>query len=62
MKIWYKSKIKVSDGEGIFYCAIIIRPGKDLLLTWRGWPQIPVTCGGYRAGGLAGYHNGLLIG
>ena len=32
----------VPDGEGNFYCAIIMRPGKDLLSTRRGWPQIPV--------------------
>jgi hypothetical protein len=35
-------ELMVSDCEGIFYCAIIIRPRKDQLSTRRGWPQIPV--------------------
>ena len=55
-------ELMVPDGEGNFYCAIIMRPGKDLLSTRRGWPQIPVHSSGYRSGVLAGYHNGLLIG
>jgi hypothetical protein len=35
-------ELVVSDGDGIFFCAIIMRPGKYLLSTRRGWPQIPV--------------------
>jgi hypothetical protein len=54
--------LMVPDGDGIFYCAIIMWPGKDLLSTRRGWPQIPVHMRRDRSGVLAGYHNGLLIG
>jgi len=32
----------VPDGEGIFYCEIIMRPRKNLLSARSGWPQIPV--------------------
>ena len=38
----HELELMVPDGDGIFYCAIIMRPGKDLLSTRRGWPQIPV--------------------
>ena len=38
----HELELMIPDGEGIFYCAIIMRPGKDLLSTRRGWPQIPV--------------------
>jgi hypothetical protein len=31
----------VPDGEGNFYCVIIMRPGKDLLSARRGRPQKP---------------------
>jgi hypothetical protein len=34
--------LMVPGGEGIFYCAIIMRPRKNLLSARRGWPQIPV--------------------
>jgi hypothetical protein len=39
-------ELMVPDGDGIFYCAIIMRPGKDQLSTRRGWPQIPVHMAG----------------
>jgi len=48
----HELELMVSDGEGNFYCAIIMRPGKDLLSTRRGWPQIPGTCGGTDQGCL----------
>jgi hypothetical protein len=38
----HELELMVPDVDGIFYCAIIMRPGKDLLSTRRGWPQIPV--------------------
>jgi hypothetical protein len=32
----HELELMVPDGDGNFYCAIIMRPGKDLLSTRRG--------------------------